>query len=103
MTPSEKRRRELLEQTRELYSERRVFPAIHPRYTGLYGQLYQETEDHVGTFGIRVTLCLMLFMIYIAMDYTGTKTLNVSSSQISHAIVQDLRIEDTLKVIDLDL
>lgn len=102
VTPSEKRRRELLEQTRELYSERRVFPAIHPRYTGLYGELYQENEGHTGTLGIRVVLCLMLFMVYIAMDYTGATTLDVSSSQIASAVVQDFRIEDTFKMIDLD-
>lgn len=102
MTPSEKRRRELLEHTRDLYSERRVFPAIHPRYTGLYGELYEEREHHPGTLGIRVTLCLMLFMIYIAMEYTNATAWNVSSSQIHKAVTQELQIKDEWKIIDFE-
>ena len=32
MNDAERRRQELLEQTRALYNDRRTIPAVHPRY-----------------------------------------------------------------------
>ena len=43
MNEAEKRRRELLEQTRYSYQESGI-PAIHPRYRASYSELYGEVR-----------------------------------------------------------
>ena len=48
MTETEKRRSELLAQTRARYSEKYTPPAIHPRYQSTYHSIYQIAEDAVG-------------------------------------------------------
>ena len=35
MNDAERRRQELLEQTRALYNDRRTIPAVHPRYANI--------------------------------------------------------------------
>ena len=52
MNEAEKRRRELLEQTRYSYQESGI-PAIHPRYRASYSELYGEEEAEQGSLGIR--------------------------------------------------
>lgn len=51
MNEAEKRRRELLEQTRYSYQESGI-PAIHPRYRASYSELYgeEEAEQEVWEF-----------------------------------------------------
>ena len=69
MNDSEKRRRQLLEETRSLYSDRNSPPAVHPRYKFAYARLYgSEDEMAPGTFGLRLFLCFMLFAAFVAMD-----------------------------------
>ena len=54
MNDPERRRRQLLEETRERYSDRFVPPAVHPRYGSSYRKLYGEEEiEGVSTFGVR--------------------------------------------------
>ena len=48
MNEAEKRRRELLEQTRYSYQESGI-PAIHPRYRASYSELYGEEEAEQGS------------------------------------------------------
>ncbi len=48
MNEVEKRRRELLEQTRYSYQESGI-PAIHPRYRASYSELYGEEEAEQGS------------------------------------------------------
>ena len=43
MNDAERRRRELLEQTRFLYSDKRIMPAVHPRYGNTYHYLYGKS------------------------------------------------------------
>ena len=50
MNEAEKRRRELLEQTRYSYQESGI-PAIHPRYRASYSELYGEEEAEQGSLG----------------------------------------------------
>ncbi len=69
MTDTEKRRTELLEQTRQLYSEEYAPPAVHPRYGAIYKSLYQEqpAAGKRSTFGIRLLIAVLLFgLVFLA-------------------------------------
>jgi len=96
MNPSEKRRKQLLEQTRRLYSDRREPPAVHPRYGAVYGRLYEDGEEvyPAGTFGIRVFLCLLLFAAFVTMDRQDSEVFHMDSSQIVHEIQSDFDVEE---------
>lgn len=98
MSDSEKRRKELLEQTRERYSDYRTPPAVHPRYGSAYSQIYGNDEPaSSGTLGIRAFFCFLLFTIFVAADYKGEKILNVSSEKIVETITTDLDMEEVWK------
>ena len=89
MSDSEKRRKELLEQTRERYSD------YHPRYGSAYSQIYGNDELPVpGTLGIRAFFCFLLFTIFVAADYKEEKILNVSSEKIVEAIRTDMDVQE---------
>lgn len=95
MNSSEKRRKKLLEQTRRMYSDREI-PAVHPRYGGIYDQLYEETDRSTvsGSFEIRLLLCVLLFMCYVSMDYMGKQVMNVSSDRIMEEISSDVDVAE---------
>lgn len=87
MNDSERRRRQLLINTRNLYSERKGPPAVHPRYGAVYSELYGDEEAHVpGTFGIRAMLCFLLFTAFVAMDYRGIEVASVNTDTIIDAV-----------------
>ncbi|MEY8282333.1 hypothetical protein AALA13_00655 [Lachnospiraceae bacterium 50-23] len=95
MSDSEKRRKELLEQTRERYSDYHTPPAVHPRYGSAYSQIYGNDELPVpGTLGIRAFFCFLLFTIFVAADYKEEKILNVSSEKIVEAIRTDMDVQE---------
>ena len=59
MTESEKRREELLRRARTIYSDKKIPPAVHPRYQSFYTKLYDTQEEHEmtgshSTFGVRM-------------------------------------------------
>lgn len=94
MNPSEKRRKELLERTRNLYTDSRIPPAVHPRYHSLYGQLYgtEEEEETVSTFGIRAFICFLLLAAFITMDRQDKKLFEtIGSKQIVQEIQADFQ------------
>ena len=94
MNSSEKRRKQLLERTRNLYSDSRFLPAVHPRYRNLYGQLYgyEEKESTGGTLAIRMFVCLLLFAAFVTMDRQDEKILGViGSERIVHEIETDFQ------------
>lgn len=99
MNSSEKRRQQLLEQTRNMYSDRRSSPAIHPRYRNAYGYLYGHDDEPVsaGTLGIRTFLCVLLFAAFVTMDKQDRKVFHVSSDQIVNEITSDLDIAEVWK------
>lgn len=98
MNDSEKCRRNLLEQTRQMYSDRGNPPAVHPRYGAAYNRLYEEdVQSTPGTFGIRVFLCLMLFAAFAAMDYKGSEIMNVNCERITEEITTDIDVEEVWK------
>lgn len=98
MNDSEKRRRQLLEQTRELYNERRTVPAVHPRYKAAYQEIYDEEQAGMpGTFGIRLFLCLLLFAAFVSMDKNGNEVMQVDSTRIVDEITSDIDIAEVWK------
>lgn len=95
MNDSEIRRRKLLEQTRELYHDRRGVPAVHPRYKSAYSQIYEdETAVQTGTFGIRLFICILLFACFVSFDKNNTEFREVNSSRIVEEISGDLDIAE---------
>ena len=96
---SEKRRQRLLEQTRELYGEKRSIPAIHPRYGAAYHQIYSDEQPQIppSTFGIRLFLCLLLFAAFVSMDKNKREVMNVNSSRIVDEITTNLDVAEVWK------
>ena len=97
---SERRRRELLEQTRQLYSDRFNPPAIHPRYSGSYNRIYGEEGEgngNGGTFGARGFLCLLLFAAFVTMDMKKQEVFHVDSERIVKEITTDMDVAEVWK------
>lgn len=89
MTESEKRRAQLLHQTRELYSDKKISPAVHPRYHSCYETLYDANTDEIkthSTLGIRIFIAVLLFGLFVAMDYKGKEYAAVDSKKIIQEI-----------------
>lgn len=100
MNDSEKRRQRLLEQTRELYGEKRTIPAVHPRYGAAYRQIYSDEQQQPippSSFGIRLFLCLLLFAAFVSMDKNKSEVMHVDSSRIVDEITTDLDVVEVWK------
>lgn len=100
MNSSEKRRKDLLEQTRRLYSDRREPPAVHPRYGSVYHGLYgsdSEESTPAGTFGVRLFLAFLLFAGFVTMDRQEYKVFHVNSDRIVQEIETDLDVAEVWK------
>ena len=98
MNKSEKRRRQLLNETRYLYSDRKGPPAVHPRYGAAYHKLYgEEDTGAVSTFGIRVFLCFMLFAAFVAMENNGIEVKHVNSDRVIQEITTDMDVAEVWK------
>ena len=103
MNDAEKRRQELLEQTRALYNDRRTIPAVHPRYANAYHYLYGKSQEDInedtkgGTFGIRLLLCALMFAAFLTMDKQKQEVFHMSSSDIANEITKDTDIQEIWK------
>lgn len=100
MNATEKRRKELLEQMRRLYSDRREPPAVHPRYGSAYRKLYgsdSSEETSQSTFGIRLFLAALLFAAFITMKQQDYKIFKVDSQRIVKEIGTDLHVEERIR------
>lgn len=91
MTDTEKRRVELLRQTRAVYSEKMGTPAVHPRYRSTYSTLYpaleaDEKNGKSGTLGIRTFIAVLLFALFVTADYQGLSYESVDSAKIVYEI-----------------
>lgn len=97
MNDSEVRRRELLRQTRKLYDDKKEIPAVHPRYGGLYHDLYDKKEEEQypqgGSFYIRLVVSILCFICFVYMDQSDASVAEVDSTAIVHQIEQDIDIE----------
>lgn len=103
MNESEMRRRELLEQTRNLYREENRFPAIHPRYGNVYDSLYNDgdTPAPKSTFALRLMIGILCFICYVVMDYENIDIVNVSSQKIAAQIEKQTDIQAVWKHLDI--
>lgn len=91
MNETEKRRRQLLEETRRRYGDSGMTPAVHPRYSGVYSNLYgSEGKDpgSIGSLGIRFLMALLLFAAFIAMDNHNMRIADIDSKRIVTEIEQ---------------
>ena len=91
MNEVEKRRRELLEQTRYSYQESGI-PAIHPRYRASYSELYGEEEAEQGSLGIRTFICMILFAVFVFMQNEGKDILHISSTKVVQEVSKTLTL-----------
>lgn len=96
MNQTEKRRQELLEQTRKIYRDSNNTPAIHPRYRATYTSIYGEEEEEKQTTGLgfRFFLALMLLIGFVAIDQSGEKIATVDSQWIEERIVEEPDFEE---------
>ena len=96
MNEAEKRRRELLEQTRYSYQESGI-PAIHPRAS--YSELYGEDEAEQGSLGIRTFICMILFAVFVFMQNEWKDILHISSTKVVQEVSKNADITDVWKKI----
>lgn len=90
MNQAEKRRQRLLEETRNLYSDKGPLPAVHPRYKAAYQKLYpDESEMKKGSFGIRCGICMIAFVLYIMMYTNENFNLKMNELQVKETIMQN--------------
>lgn len=98
MNDSERRRRQLLKETRERYSDRTAPPAVHPRYRSSYMGIYGgEEEEPASTFGARVLICLLLFAAFVTMDLKDQEVFHMDSDRIVKEITTDLDVAEVWK------
>lgn len=87
MNDAQRRRKQLLEQMRNTYDDRRTLPAVHPRYGTAYQKLYGDDEEFTsGTLGIRAFICVMIFICFTFLDQKETQIMNISSEKIANEI-----------------
>ena len=92
MTDTEKRRIQLLKQTKMLYDDKRNTPPVHPRFQAVNQRLLEEQNMDLskrGSFGVRLVIAALLFMLFVAMDYQDAETLSVDSTEIMQEIERD--------------
>ncbi|WP_461813225.1 hypothetical protein [Faecalimonas sp.] len=90
MNEVERRRRQLLEETRKKYGDSKMVPAIHPRYGSIYSDLYEEKEEKSSGLFLRIIIAVLLFALFIVMDYSGEKVAKVDSKRIVEAIQEEM-------------
>ena len=99
MNDTERRRKELLDQTRMRYHDKGMPPAVHPRYRAFYKELYEEDAEvgKGGTFGIRSFICILCFAVFVLADYKETEILNWKPSAIIKEISQPFGMQKKLE------
>lgn len=97
MNDTQKRRQQLLKQMRTTYDDHRDVPAVHPRYRASYQQLYEEEPMGSSTFGIRVVLCILLFVAFTILEQNHETVLTFDSQQIANEIHREI---DFAKILD---
>lgn len=91
MNETEKRRKQLLEETRKKYGDVRTPPAIHPRYNAIYANLYEEKSRRNDGLFLRTVIAILLFALFVAMDYSGEKVVSVDSKKVVEEIRTEMR------------
>ena len=95
---TEKRRRQLLDETRKLYSDRYIPPAIHPRYGYIYDQLYEkDSKEKGGSFELRVFLCMLILAAFITADKNEKFTEKYDTEAVIECISVDMEILNVIE------
>ena len=94
MNDVEKRRLELLHETRKNYSDKYSPPAVHPRFQATYDSLYRDyqnelTEEH-GSFLVRTVIAVILLALFFLMDYRNEKIGTVDSQVVINEVQKNL-------------
>ena len=98
MNSCEKRRQKLLEETRRLYSDRYISPAIHPRYGFFYDQLYEKDSKEKGSsFELRVFLCLLILAAFITISKNEAFAEQYNTDEVIECISTNMEILDMFK------
>ena len=94
MNQTEKRRQKLLEYTRNLYTDKRYVPAVHPRYKAVYQQMYSEDMNvSRSTLGLRSGVSIILFITFILMKYNGAEILGIDNLQVFETIMHNYQMK----------
>ena len=85
MTETERRRNELLRETRKIYNEKYAPPAIHPRYQNAYQSIYKTNprERQNSTFLARLLIAILLFGAFFAANQKGLKEAETVANEIT--------------------
>lgn len=98
MDNTQKRRQDLLNQTRRIYSDKYKIPAVHPRYGNLGTSTVKKNEegkDYILNFlKFRILMSLILFIIYATMEYTGATIGIHSGDTVVEIISETIDIQD---------
>lgn len=87
MNESERRRAELLQKTRTLYSSHGTPPAVHPRYRAAFRAVSEEPSETVrNSLGLRIFLSLLLFVLFAAAAEQNRTIWNLSAGEIAFEI-----------------
>lgn len=78
-------RERLLKNVKSNYSVNEI-PAVHPRYGGVYKNLYQTKPERQSSLGIRIIISLVLFLLYMAVEQGYLTDVPVTTNQIIEQI-----------------
>ncbi len=93
MTDTELRRIELLAQTRNSHKNYETTPLVHPRYgLGQQSSEYSQKKTN-GSFSLRLTLALFLFVVYAMISYKEYSIGDLDSQDIVEAVSLDIELE----------
>lgn len=65
MNESQKRREQLLKNTRKLYDSENSGRAVHPRYKVEYSFEDEEEAEEKSSFGVRLLFSMILFLVFV--------------------------------------
>lgn len=98
MNDSALRRKQLLEETRKLYSDSESTPLIHPRFNvfrDYNGEVIADSEEQeVSSFKFRLVIAAIVFASFVTMDYYGYAIGNYDSNDVMEVISTEIDIEE---------
>lgn len=98
MDNTQKRRQELLDQTRRIYSDKHKIPAVHPRYGNFTGEnglkVAKDKDFTLKSLKLRIFVSLILFVIYAALDYSGAIIGTHSGDTVAEIISETIDIQE---------
>src|SRR5699024_10964348 len=102
MNDSAMRRRELLQQARRLYAERRDIPAVHHRYGRVYHNLCSSTDEQQkeqtgGRLHLRLVSGILCFLCFVYMDQSNAGVAEVNSTSIVNQIQKYLNVDNVIE------